>query len=104
MGDSQFAFGPIHIKNLKKNLLTLKLFASKGFFDLRNMQNRSKIFWKRLKASFTSKMCCKGDTVKGEVMVNLHGDHPMLWDCITLLWCKKTHRSTIKVSNEPPIL
>ena len=84
MGDSQFAFGPIHIKNLKKNLLTLKLFASKGFFDLRNVRNRSKIFWKHYKASFTSKTRCKGDTVHSEVVVNLQGLSPELIKSIKL--------------------
>ena len=86
MSDGQIAIGQIRIKNLKKNIPTLKLFTSKGFFGLQNARNRLKILWEHYKASFTSKTRCKGDIVEGEVVVNLHGDQLTLCDYITMLW------------------
>ena len=73
-------------KKSKKNIPTLKLFTSKGFFGLQNARNRLKILWEHYKASFTSKTRCKGDIVEGEVVVNLHGDQLTLCDYITMLW------------------
>ncbi len=86
MKDGQIAIGQIRIKNLKKKILTLKLFISKRFFGLQNARNRLKILWEHHKAYFTSKTRCKGDIVEGEVVVNLHGDQPTLCDYIKMLW------------------
>ena len=44
------------------------------------------MFWEHFKAAFTLKTRCKGDTVEGEAVVNLHGDQPMLCDYIAMLW------------------
>ena len=63
--------GQIHtMKKLNQNIFCLKYPSSKGFFDLWNVRNRLKIFWKCHKDSLMTKRHCKGDTVEDKVVDN----------------------------------
>ena len=59
------------MKKLNKNIFSLKLSSSKGFFDLWNVRNWLKIFWKHYKGSLMTKRQSKGDTVELKVEANL---------------------------------